>query len=203
MVFVEYIFLSKFRKSKEHINILGEKNLEKVLNKGKPVIFVFKNFANFELMSMEITKKNIKLATIYRPLNNFFINPLMEYIRRKYIYVKKGINDRDAINFLKQGFSIALMIDQRVSEGEKIDFFNFPALTTTLPAQLAIKYNLSIIPVFIERCNERNFKLEFLEEINSSDFKNKLELTKKLNNVLEKMISKNPNQWIWTHNRWK
>ena len=207
MVFVEYIFLSKFRKSKEHINILGEKNLEKVLNKGKPVIFVSGHFANFELMSMEITKKNIKLATIYRPLNNFFINPLMEYIRRKYIcknQIKKGINGvRDAINFLKQGFSIALMIDQRVSEGEKIDFFNFPALTTTLPAQLAIKYNLSIIPVFIERCNERNFKLEFLEEINSSDFKNKLELTKKLNNVLEKMISKNPNQWIWTHNRWK
>ncbi len=207
MVFVEYIFLKRFRENKEHISISGEENLNKVLNKRKPVIFVSGHFANFELMSMEITKRDIKLATIYRPLNNFFINPLMEYLRKKYIcnnQIKKGINGvRDAIIFLKRGYSIALMIDQRVSEGEKIDFFGFPALTTTLPAQLAIKYNLSIIPVFIERYEEKNFKLEFLKEINTSDFKDKLELTKKLNNVLEKMISKNPNQWIWTHNRWK
>jgi len=207
MVFVEYIFLKRFRENKEHISVSGEENLHKVLNKRKPVIFVSGHFANFELMSMEITKRDIKLATIYRPLNNFFINPLMEYLRKKYIcnnQIKKGINGvRDSIIFLKRGYSIALMIDQRVSEGEKIDFFGFPALTTTLPAQLAIKYNLSIIPVFIERYEEKNFKLEFLKEINTSDFKDKLELTKKLNNVLEKMISKNPNQWIWTHNRWK
>ena len=158
-------------------------------------------------MSMEITKKNIKLATIYRPLNNIFLNPLMEYLRKKYIcenQIKKGINGvRDAIEFIHNNHSIALMIDQRVSEGTKLDFFGKPALTTTLPAQLAIKYNMDIIPVFIERYEEKNFKLEFLKEINTSDFKDKLELTKKLNNVLEKMISKNPNQWIWTHNRWK
>ena len=58
---------------------------------------------------------------------------------------------REAIEYIKKNHCIALMIDQRVSEGEKINFFNKPALTTTLPAQLAIKYNLNIIPVFIER----------------------------------------------------
>ena len=69
------------------------------------------------------------------------------------------------------------MIDQRVSEGEMIDFFGEPALTTTLPAQLAIKYNLSIVPVFIERVGEDNFKIEFYDEIRPSGFKDKLELT--------------------------
>ena len=109
---------------------------------------------------------------------------------------------RDEINFIKKDFSIALMIDQRVSEGEKINFFNKPALTTTLPAQLALKYDLPIVPVFIER-EGSIFKLKFYNEIFPSNFTNKILLTKKLNEILERMIKKNPNEWIWTHDRWK
>ena len=156
---------------------------------------------------MEITKRNISLATIYRPLNNNFLNPFMEYLRKKYIcknQIKKGINGvKEAIEFIKQKHSIALMIDQRVSEGEKIKFFDQPALTTTLPAQFAKKYRMKIIPVFIERLKNNKFKIEFQKEIDPKNFKNKLDLTVKLNEVLENMIIKNPNQWIWTHNRWK
>ncbi len=207
MTFVEYIFLDKFKKSSSHVEIQGIENLKKIIDDKKQVIFISGHFANFELMSMEITKKNIKLATIYRPLNNIFLNPLMEYLRRKYVcnfQIKKGIKGvRDSMNFIKNGFSIALMIDQRVSEGEKVNFFNRPALTTTLPAQLAIKYKLPIIPVSIQRKNISKFNIQFMEEINFDDYKDKIELTKRLNEVLEGMIKKNPYQWIWTHNRWK
>jgi len=207
MTFVEYIFLDKFKKSSSHIEIQGIENLKKIIDGKKQVIFISGHFANFELMSMEITKKNIRLATIYRPLNNIFLNPLMEYLRRKYVcnfQIKKGIKGvRDSMNFIKNGFSIALMIDQRVSEGEKVKFFDRPALTTTLPAQLAIKYKLPIIPVFIERKNISKFNIQFMEEINFDDYKDKIELTERLNEVLEGMIKKNPYQWIWTHNRWK
>ena len=207
MTFVEYIFLDKFKKSSSHIEIQGMENLKKIIDGKKQVIFISGHFANFELMSMEITKKNIRLATIYRPLNNIFLNPLMEYLRRKYVcnfQIKKGIKGvRDSMNFIKNGFSIALMIDQRVSEGEKVKFFDRPALTTTLPAQLAIKYKLPIIPVFIERKNISKFNIQFMEEINFDDYKGKIELTERLNEVLEGMIKKNPYQWIWTHNRWK
>ena len=207
MTFVEYMFLDKFKKSSSHIEIQGMENLKKIIDGKKQVIFISGHFANFELMSMEITKKNIRLATIYRPLNNIFLNPLMEYLRRKYVcnfQIKKGIKGvRDSMNFIKNGFSIALMIDQRVSEGEKVKFFDRPALTTTLPAQLAIKYKLPIIPVFIERKNISKFNIQFMEEINFDDYKDKIELTERLNEVLEGMIKKNPYQWIWTHNRWK
>ena len=207
MTFVEYVYLDVFRKSNSHVKVIGNNILDKIIKSGRPVIFVSGHFANYELMSMEITKNNIKLATIYRPLNNFFINPLMEYLRKKYVcrnQIKKGINGvREAIEYIKNDHSIALMIDQRVSEGEQINFFNHPALTTTLPAQLALKYNLIIIPVFIERTTHNNFILEFQTEINPNNYKNKLELSIKLNEVLEKMILKNPNEWIWTHNRWK
>ena len=207
MTFIEYIFLDYFRKNTNHIEIIGLDNILNQIEDKKPLIFVSGHFANFELMSMEITKSNINLATIYRPINNFFLNPFMEYLRKKYVcknQIKKGINGvREAIGFIKRKYSIALMIDQRVSEGEKLNFFGKPALTTTLPAQLASKYNLKIIPVFIERLENSKFKMEFQKEIDPKRFKNKMDLTKELNNVLEKMIIKNPNQWIWTHNRWK
>ena len=206
MTFIEYIFLDYFKNNNSHVTIEGGKELKELLIKGKPVIFVSGHFANFELMSMEISKMNIKLATIYRPLNNYFLNPFMEYLRKKYIcanQIKKGIKGvKESISFLKSGYSIALMIDQRVSEGEKINFFNKSALTTTLPAQLAKKFNIPIVPVFINR-EEDNFKIKFFSAIKFSDKHNKFEISENLNKILEQMISNNPNQWIWTHNRWK
>ncbi len=207
MTFIEYVYLDYFRKNNSHIKIDGENNLKKIIEQKKPVIFVSGHFANYELMSMEITRNKIKLATIYRPLNNYFLNPFMEFLRKKFVcnnQIKKGINGvRESIEYIKNGYSIALMIDQRVSEGEKIDLFKKPALTTTLPAQLSLKYDLPIYPVFIERLKESEFRIKFLEKIRPSDFKNKIELTQKLNKVLENMIIQNPSQWIWTHNRWK
>ena len=206
MTFIEYIHLDKLKKNGK-IKIHGEENLTNIINNNKPVIFISGHFANFELMSMTISKKQIPLATIYRPLNNLFLNPLMEYLRKKFIcknQIKKGINGvRDAIEYIKKNHCIALMVDQRVSEGEKINFFGKPALTTTLPAQLSIKYNLGILPVFIERKNNDKFEIQFLDEINPKNFDNKIDLSKKLNEVLEKMVTRNPSQWIWSHNRWK
>ena len=207
MTFIEYIFLDYFKRNKSHIIIEGQENLEKIIKDKKPAIFVSGHFANYELMSMEITKMGIELAAIYRPLNNFFLNPFMEYLRKKYVcgnQIKKGINGvRETIEFINKGVSIALMVDQRVSEGEKINFFGKQALTTTLPAQLSIKYSLPIIPVFIERTIEKKFKIKFYNEINPLNMESKTNLTIRVNKVLEEMIAKNPNEWIWTHNRWK
>ena len=207
MTFIEYIYLDYFKKNNSHTIIEGEKNLNDVLLNEKPVIFVSGHFANFELMSMEITKKEIKLATIYRPLNNIFLNPFMEYLRKKYIcknQIKKGIKGvKNSIEYINKGYSIALMIDQRVSEGEKVNFFGKPALTTTLPAQLAIKFNLPIVPVSIKRSEDNKFIIKFHDKINSSEFKDKLQITNRLNHILENMIIDNPYQWIWTHDRWK
>ena len=205
--FVEYIFLKEFKNDNSHIEIEGKQILDKIRKDNKPVIFISGHFANFEFMSMEITKNEINLATIYRPLNNFFLNPFMEHIRKKYIcnnQIKKGrLGVKECINYLNNNYSIALMIDQRVSEGDRIDFFKKKAHTTSLPAQLSIKFSLDIVPIFIERKKNDSFKMKVYEPINTSNFKDKSELTKSLNQILENMISTNPNQWIWTHNRWK
>tara|TARA_E500000178_G_C16424719_1_gene488922 strand:- start:51 stop:446 length:396 start_codon:yes stop_codon:yes gene_type:complete len=131
----------------------------------------------------------------------------MEFLRKKSVcrnQIKKGRTGvKEAIQYINNKHSIALMIDQRVSEGERINFFNKKALTTTLPGQLALKFNLDIVPIFIERKNKSSFTMKVYDPIKPSTLKNKIEVAEKLNKVLENMIIKNPNQWIWTHNRWK
>ena len=156
---------------------------------------------------MEITRRNIKLATIYRPLNNLFLNPFMEFLREKYVcknQIKKGIKGvRNAIEYLKKGYSIALMIDQRVSEGSKIKFFNKEAYTTTIPGQFVKKFNCKVIPIDIERIDGINFKIQIFEPFEFRENASIDQITIELNKWLEKMIRKNPSKWIWSHDRWK
>ena len=181
--------------------------MQKIHIDKKPVIFISGHFANFELMSMEITKKNIPLATIYRPLNNIFLNPFMEYLRKKYIcknQIKKGRSGtRQIIENLNEGNSVALMIDQRVREGIKINFFGEMASTTTIPAQLIKKYKCDLVPIYIERKKKYHFKMYISKPIKLENKKSINEITEHLNNILEKMIMRNIDQWIWTHDRWK
>ena len=207
MTFIEYIFLNNFKKGQSHIDIEGENILRKISLDNKPVIFISGHFANFELMSMEITKKKINLATIYRPLNNFFLNPFMEHVRKKYVcknQIKKGRRGvKESVEYIKNNHSIALMVDQRVSEGDEIKLFNHPAKTTTIPAQLVKKYGCRIVPVYIERIKNINFKLSFNKPIKFNDELSLEQITLELNKILEKMILKNPGLWIWSHDRWK
>ena len=131
----------------------------------------------------------------------------MEKIRMKYIckkQIKKGISGtKEILKHFKVGTSIALMIDQRVSEGISCNFFNNKALTTTIPAQFVKKFNCRVVPIYIERKNKYQFRLEIhkpLEFLNNETIET---ITSNLNEILEKMVKRNPDQWIWTHDRWK
>ena len=205
----EYVFLKDFRKSKyqDNIEIIGQDILENIKKSKKPVIFISGHFNNFELMAMHIEKSGINLATLYRPLNNKFLNFIMEKIRKKYIckeQIKKGIaGTRQLLSYFKKDFSIALMVDQRVSQGPRLDFFKQGAHTTTIPAQFVKKFNCKIVPIYIERINGVNFRLTINEPISYSNDQSTEDITFALNRIIEKMIIKNPDQWIWSHNRWK
>ena len=212
--FSEYVFLKDFKFNKtnfDHMKINGSNYLNEIKKNNESVIFYSGHFANFELMAMELDKFGIKCAAIYRPLNNFFLNPIMEYLRMKYIcpnQIPKGrIGMREIINKVKDGYSIALMVDQRVSEGPRALFFNKPAHTTTVPAQLALKYNCKLVPISLERKGGPNFEMTIHEpykvEKTGNDVEDIKKITLKINQVMEKMILNNPKQWTWSHNRWK
>jgi len=208
-ILAEYVFLKNFRKTTPTINlkVVGQEILDEIRKNKKPVIFISGHFNNFELMAMHIEKSGINLATIYRPLNNPFLNVLMENIRKKYIcknQIKKGFaGSRQLLSFFKNSYSIALMIDQRVSQGIKSKFFNNEAYTTTIPAQLVKKFNCKIVPIYIERIGDVNFTLTINNSIEYSNEHSIKDITLDLNQRIEKMILNRPEQWIWSHNRWK
>ena len=210
----EYVFLKDFKYNRtnfDHMKINGVNYLDKIKKNNETVIFYSAHFANFELMAMELDKFGIKCAAIYRPLNNFFLNPLMEYLRMKYIcpnQIPKGrMGMREIISKVKDGYSIALMVDQRVSEGPRTSFFNKPAHTTTIPAQLALKYDCKLVPISLERKDGPNFEMTvhkpYKIERTDNDDEDTKNITLKINQIVEKMILNNPKQWIWSHNRWK
>ncbi|MDB2709227.1 lysophospholipid acyltransferase family protein [Candidatus Pelagibacter bacterium] len=205
----EYMFLKGFRNDqfRSNINITGKEILQKIKLEKTPVIFVSGHFSNFELMAMEIEKSGVNLSAIYRPLNNIFLNILMERIRKKYIcknQIKKGTSGvRELLKLYKKGYSIALMIDQRVSQGIKSKFFNQEAFTTTIPAQFIKKFNCKVVPISIKRHNGVNFNIKVEKPIEFSKNSSTEKITRELNIWLEKTILKNPGEWIWSHDRWK
>ncbi|MDC0167748.1 lysophospholipid acyltransferase family protein, partial [Candidatus Pelagibacter sp.] len=208
-LFAEYMFIKDFRNGKleNKIQVDGQEILDEIKRSEKKVIFISGHFSNFELMAMYLEKTGIKLSAIYRPLNNIYLNGIMERIRKKFIckhQIKKGIGGlKRLISLKKKNYSTALMIDQRVSEGVLCKLFNQDALTTTIPAQLVKKFNIPVVPVYIERIKDLHFKISINEPINFSKEDSIENITLKLNQILETMILNKPEQWIWSHNRWK
>jgi len=208
-VFAEYVFMKKFRNDQltENISIEGKEILQDIITKNQKVIFISGHFSNFELMAMQIEKIGVKVAAIYRPLNNLYLNSIMEKIRKKYIckhQIKKGVGGlKELIKLNKEGFSTALMIDQRVSQGIKSNFFNQKAYTTTIPAQFVRKFNCKVVPLHIEREGTNNFKITISKPFKFNKGDSLEKITEELNIWLEDVIKNSRSNWIWSHNRWK
>ena len=213
-IFGEYIHINKFSimdLKKIKIGFANKNNFEILKKNNKPVVFFSGHFANFELMAKCLQELGFNIGAIYRPLNNIFLNPIMEFIRKKYIcpiQIEKGSNGtKKLIKHISTNSPLALMIDQRLSSSIRVPFFNQPASTTTTPAQLAIKYDALLIPVFLKRLEKTNFEF-FIEEpliINrTSDYdKDIFNITQIMNKKIEEFIKRDPAHWLWSHDRWK
>ena len=208
-ILADYMSIKNFRTSKlnSYLKVEGYEIFEEIKKKNEQVVFISGHFNNFELMAMEIEKSGINVAAIYRPLNNIFLNKIMEKIRKKYIcrhQIKKGMSGaREIIKLYRHGFSMALMIDQRVREGIKLNFFSEPASTTTIPAQLVKKFDCKIVPIYIERIDKFYYKMKINRPLNFNKDQSIENISAILNAELEKMVLKRPSQWIWSHDRWK
>jgi KDO2-lipid IV(A) lauroyltransferase len=213
-IFGEYIHINKFsimNQKKIKIDFANKNNFEILKKNNKPVVFFSGHFANFELMAKCLQELGFNIGAIYRPLNNIFLNPIMEFIRKKYIcpiQIEKGSNGtKKLIKHISTNNPLALMIDQRLSSSIRVPFFNQPATTTTTPAQLAIKYDALLVPVFLKRLEKTNFEF-FIEEpliINrTNDYdKDIFNITQSMNKKIEEFIKRDPAHWLWSHDRWK
>ena len=212
-IFGEYIHINKFSiiDQKKKIVFTNKNNIE-ILNKNnKPIVFFSGHFANFELMAKCLQELGFNIGAIYRPLNNIFLNPIMEFIRKKYIcpiQIEKGSNGtKKLIKHISNNNPLALMVDQRLSSSIRVPFFDQPATTTITPAQLAIKYDALLVPVFLKRLEKTNFEF-FIEEPlitnQTNDYdKDIFNITQIMNIKIEEFIKRDPAHWLWSHDRWK
>ena len=213
--FAEYMHLEYFRKNNnQNIIITNLEKLEELKNLNKPILFFSGHFANFELLAMYLDKNNFNISALYRPLNNIFLNPIMENLRKKYIcrnQIPKTIPGQQKYKFgakklikkIKNKENIAFMIDQKVTQGIQVDLFDRKALTMDLPAQMALKYGYVLQPLRIQRYDSINFRISIDDPIEISTNDDVQSITLKINIKLEEMIKENSKQWIWTHKRWK
>ena len=213
-IFGEYIHINKFSiidNSKKKIVFTNRNDAEILKKNNKPIVFFSGHFANFELMAKCLQELGFNIGAIYRPLNNIFLNPIMEFIRKKYIcpiQIEKGSNGtKKLIKHISNNNPLALMVDQRLSSSIRVPFFDQPATTTITPAQLAIKYDALLVPVFLKRLEKTNFEF-FIEEplmINrTNDYdKDIFNITQIMNIKIEEFIKRDPAHWLWSHDRWK
>ena len=213
-IFGEYIHINKFSiidSNKKKILFADRNNVEILKKNNKPIVFFSGHFANFELMAKCLQELGFDIGAIYRPLNNIFLNPIMEFIRKKYIcpiQIEKGSNGtKKLIKHISTNNPLALMVDQRLSSSIRVPFFDQPATTTITPAQLAIKYEALLVPVFLKRLEKTNFEF-FIEEPlitnRTNDYdKDIFNITQVMNIKVEEFIKRDPAHWLWSHDRWK
>ena len=213
-IFGEYIHINKFNiidNSKKKIVFTNRDDAEILKKNNKPIVFFSGHFANFELMAKCLQELGFDIGAIYRPLNNIFLNPIMEFIRKKYIcpiQIEKGSNGtKKLIKHISNNNPLALMVDQRLSSSIRVPFFDQPATTTITPAQLAIKYDALLVPVFLKRLEKTNFEF-FIEEPlitnRTNDYdKDIFNITQIMNIKIEEFIKRDPAHWLWSHDRWK
>ena len=211
-VFAEYMHLKKFRENKLNYIKANLEKFNRLKEKKRPILFFSGHFANFELLAMEIEKNGFELYALYRPLNNIFLNPIMEKLRTNYIcknQIPKSIpgkgkdGTRQLVRKIGQRRNIALMVDQKVTEGIQVDLFNKKAFTLNIPAQLALKHDYLLVPIEIKRENKIYFSINIKDPLVIDENDDHYSVTRKINMELEKMILNNPYQWIWTHDRWR
>ncbi len=164
------------------------------------------HIGNWELISKIAREYSINLTLVYRPSNNPYTDNLINKLRNSYNIplIPKGAKGvKKILQELKNGRVVGMMIDQKMDEGISVPFFKKDAMTTTLPATLALKYKVPIIMSRIIKTGNAKYTAEFCEHLKITSTDTKFSIMKKINSILEKWIIETPEQWFWFHNRWK
>ena len=203
----EFFNIKTLIKERNRINIKGIEILRDNINNG--AIYVSAHIANWEIIPIAIKEVDHLVGAVFRESNNYFFNKWMIQQRKlitKHQFPKGPSGTKEILNFLKDNGSVAMLVDQKLSNGVKANFFGLNAMTASTPASLSLKYGYPVVPLKVKRKNGVNFEIEFFDKIEIDKTGNIdtdiLNFTNKINLFLEKIISDKPEEWFWLHNRW-
>jgi len=207
--FMEFARIPKFIKaSKAHFRFTGTEHLERAFARGKGLILVMSHLGPWEYLAFLTHLKNIPSIILGKRIRNPYI---YEWVRRLRLaadlkHTDKTEGARKVLSELKQNHLVGIAIDQWAGNEELwVDFFGRPASTTSLPARLAKKTGCALVPSYCIRKSCGEYEICIFPELNidKQDDNYEKKVTEKLNNLLEEKIRQFPEQWIWTHKRFK
>ena len=170
---------------------------------GKGAIIVSGHFGQWEAIRAVLKVNGLESGAVYRPNKN------SHYERRILAGIEAGgkpilatgqVGTRALVRHLRNGGIISILLDEKYAEGVRLPFLGVDALTSLSAAQLALKYDLPMIPAYGIRLNDGNtFNVVFEAPI---PFTDSTTMTRAFNDSLSERIIANPEQWYWLLRRW-
>ena len=182
----------------------GFDKLEAARAEGRPVILVTGHFGNYDVSRAALIARGHNMGALYRRMSNPYFND--HYVRSisrigtpMFEQGRKGM--MEMVRHLKKGGVLGILTDLHAHAGANLTYFGKEAVTSLITAELALKYNAALIPVYAKRLeNGVDFEIVFQDEIPHSDAKT---MTQAVNDGLEALVRDNMDQWFWIHRRWK
>ncbi len=188
----------------QHVEVENIEHLIKLRDIDKTGIVISGHFANWELAPKIEFEVGIPMTLIYRHANNPWVEKLIQHSRRgmgEKLFSKGADAARNSVRALRDGEFIGVLVDQKLNEGIEAKFFGKKAMTSSFVAEMAIRFNCPIVPIYVLRTKGVKFRVICGKPL-ITEGKDALNITQEINDLLEAWIRKNPAQWLWLHRRW-
>lgn len=208
--FAELTMMDRLTPASGRIEIVGAERLEAIRDSGRPVVFVSGHLANFELMPAVILAAGVPCQVTYRATNNPYVDAMIRENRARYgvkLFAPKGGDGaRELLAGMQRGESVALMNDQKFSEGPEVTFFGQPVNAAPGPSRLALRFGTVLQPMSVTRLPGVRFRLTVHEPITITPSGDKsADIARGVQAVttfVEDRVREHPVDWFWVHRRW-
>ena len=207
--FAELAVMDRLTPEGGRIDLVGFERLHAVRDSGRPVVFVSGHLANFEVMAAAILAAGVPCQVTYRAANNPYVDALIRQSRERYgikLFAPKGDGTRELMAGMKRGESIALLVDQKYSQGPEVEFFGQPVNASPGAARMALKFGTVMQPLSVVRLPGVRFRVTAHEPIAVLDTGDKAADVKAgvqaVNRFVEDRVREHPVDWFWVHKRW-
>lgn len=190
---------------RKRITIEGAEHLVRIRESKQPCVFVSGHFANWEICPLIGVIYDLPITFIYREANNPYAEKIIQWMRVGYrdrMYGKGRESAQKMIKALKDNECTALLVDQKLNEGQSVTLFGHPAMTVMSAAKLAIKFKTPFMPLRVVRTDGAHFHVTIGPAIDYESDITPQQLMERLHRVFEQWIIQKPEQWFWVHNRW-
>ncbi len=196
--------------ARNRVDVIGAEHIHALRDDGKPGIFMAAHCANWELAGAVVCREGLPITLIYRSANNPWVESI--YLRGRADAAHGGLipkgqqGARQAVDVLRKGGHLGMLVDQKMNDGIPVPFFGRDAMTAPALARFAIKYRCPVVSTQVIRLKGAHFKIVFvpveLPPLTGNTTADSTAMMTGINAMIEGWVRENPGQWLWLHRRW-